>query len=444
MSVVKSGWSHTTALLAGLACGWPLAGGASLWAQAPAVMQSLTLEEAIEAALRHSPQIAQATGAIRNAESSERSAWGSYLPSLSFSSGGSRRSSEIFNPTTNTMTKSDASVGYNAGLSSSIDLFTGGRRGADMDRARADAVTADAGLIQQRFTVALTTKRAFFEVLKADELIRISESRLERAQEALGAAERRAQVGTATQSDVLRAQLEVANARQALLQAQNQKTNGAYALGRLVGVSAAVGARPGEPLAFEPLELDHEALAAEILRQAPAVRTAQASADAAAAGARAARAQYLPTVSASGGYNLSNKELAFGTSNKSWNLGLSLSYPIFNRFQREANVGRANVQADVAAVQLADARRAARVDLERVLGALELAQEQIRLTEEAVRVSREDLRLQQERYRLGVSTILDQVTSQANLVQAEVNHINARYDFQTARAELEALLGRSL
>jgi len=433
------------ALLGGLVVCWPAAGGATAWAQAQGpALPAMTLDEAIEAALRHSPQIAQAEGAIRNAESGTRTAWGSYLPNLSFSTGGSRRSSEIFNPTTNTMVKSDASVGYNAGLSSSIDLFTGGRRGAEMNRARADEISAEAGLVQQRFAVILNTKRAFFEVLRADELIRVSELRLQRAQEALEAAERRAQVGTATQSDILRAQLEVANARQALLQAQNQKTVGAFALGRLVGVSGPVGARQGEQLAFEPLQLNREELVAEVLRQAPAVRAAQAAADAASAGARAARAQYLPTISASGSYNLSNREIDLGTSNKSWNLSLSLSYPIFNRFQREANVSRANVQADIAAAQLADAKRAARADLERVLGALELAQEQIKLTEEAVRVAQEDLRLQQERYRLGVSTILDQVASQANLVQAEVNHINARFDFQTAKAELEALLGRSL
>jgi outer membrane protein TolC len=335
-------------------------------------------------------------------------------------------------------------VGYSAGLSSSLDLFTGGRRGAETNRARADAAAADAGLIQQRFAVVLTTKRGFFEVLRADVLIRVSEARVQRAQEALDAAERRAQVGSATQSDVLRAQLEVTNARQALLQSRNQKTNGGFALGRLVGMTGAVAAKTTGPIEVEPVSLDHEALAMEVLKRAPAVRSAHATADAASAGARAARAQYLPTISASGGYNLSNRELSFGTSNKSWNVGVSLSYPIFNRFQRESNIGRANVQADIAAVQLADTRRAARADLERVIGALELAQEQVALTEEAVRVAEEDLRLQQERYRLGVSTILDQVTSQGNLVQAEVDRINARFDFQTALAELEALLGREL
>src|SRR5690606_16812582 len=102
-------------------------------------------------------------GSVYNAEASKRTAWGAFLPNLSLSSGGSRRSNEVFNPATNTMTRSDASVNFNAGLSSSIELFSGGRRGAEMNRARADTRAAEAGLIQQRFAVILNTKRAFFE-----------------------------------------------------------------------------------------------------------------------------------------------------------------------------------------------------------------------------------------------------------------------------------------
>jgi outer membrane protein TolC len=434
----KSSWTRATALTLGLFLVLP---GGVLSAQEPPAM---SLEQAIEAALRHSPLMAQAEGAVLNAESGERSALGAYLPSLSLRSGSTRSSATRYNQQTATIITGAPAVNYTAGLSSSIDLFTGFRRGAESNRAHAQTTAAEAGLVQQRFQVVLTTKRAFFDVLRADELIRVSAARVERAQEGLDAAKRRSQVGSSTQSDVLRSQLELNNARQALAQAENQQRSATYALGRLVGATGAVGARSDGSLDPRPLNLDREALAQEVLRQAPAVRAAEASSGSADASARAARAQYLPTVSASAGYDFSNRELAIATGTKSWSLGVSLSYPLFNRFQREDNVGRANVAANIARTQLEDARRTARAELERILGSLELAEQQVELTEEAVRVAEEDMRVQQERYRLGVSTILDQVTSQANLVQAEVNRITARYDYQTARAELEALLGREL
>lgn len=406
-------------------------------------LPTVTLEEAIAATLRASPQMAQAMGSVRTAESAERTAMGAFLPSLSLSSGASRSSSERFNPQTNT-TVTGSSDSYSAGLSASMELFTGGRRGAELTRSRAQTVASEAGLVQQRFATILAVKNAFFNVLRADELIRAAEARVQRAQEGLDAATRRSQVGSGTKSDVLRAQLELTNARQALLQARNQKKTGAYALGRLVGADGPVGAAPDDAIEIKPLVLDRDALAEELLSQAPSVRSAEAAATAAEASAKSARAQYLPSISASAGYDLFNQEPSLADARKSWSIRLGLSYPIFNRFQREDNVTRANVQVDISRAQLEDARRQARAELERILATLELAEDRIALSEEALRVAEEDLRVQQERYRLGVSTILDQVASQMNLVQAEVDWITARYDYLIARAELEALIGREL
>ena len=234
------------------------------------------------------------------------------------------------------------------------------------------------------------------------------------------------------------------NARQAQLQARTQRRNAAFALGRLVGVDGAVGAVDAEFDAPRPLALSRDELVELVLRQSPSVQAAEANANAAEASTRAARAQYLPTISASGGYDWSNNEFDFGTGRKGWSMRLGLSYPIFNRFQREDAVGRAGIQAEVARLELADARRATRAQLEQHLAALELAEQQIALTEEAVRVAEEDLRVQSERYRLGVSTILDQVSSQLALVQAENDRIAARHNYQIAKAELEALVGREL
>ncbi|HEX6938896.1 MAG TPA: TolC family protein [Longimicrobiales bacterium] len=411
--------------------------------RAPGDEPVFTLEQAIEAVLRHSPLIAQATGAVRNAESAERRALGQFLPSLSLSSGASLASTERFNPQTNT-TVTGSNDSYSAGISSQMTIFSGGQRGAALAEARAQTAAADAALIEQRYAVVLTVKQTFFDVLRAEDLIRVAEARVQRAQEALDAATRRADVGSGTRSDVLRARLELTNARQSLLQAQNQRRTAAHALGRLVGVDGAVGARHDAPLEPRPLALGREELLALALEQAPAVRAADAGAAAADAAARAAKAQYFPSVTASGGYDWFNQDPAIGGGRTSWSLRLGVSFPLFNRFQREDAVSRASVQADIARSQAADARRRTRAELERILGALELAEQQIALAQEAVRAAEEDFRVQQERYRLGVSTILDQVTSQLNLVQAETDLIAARYDYQVARAELEALVGRNL
>ena len=58
--------------------------------------------------------------------------------------------------------------------------------------------------------------------------------------------------------------------------------------------------------------------------------------------------------------------------------------------------------------------------------------------------AREDLRVQQERYRVGAATILDLLTSQAALTEAEVTVIQTRFTYLIARAQLEATVGRTL
>jgi outer membrane protein TolC len=403
----------------------------------------LSLEEAIERALAVSPTMAQAEAGVRSAEAGRRSAYGAYLPTVNANTGASRSSSNRFNPQTNT-TVTGSSNSYNAGLNAGVDISNGGRRGAEIDDAAATLEAARATAQQRRFDVVLAAETAFYDVLRREELMRVAAARIRRAEQSLAAADRRLQVGTATRSDVLRSRLELNDARQAELTERTAWTVATYALGRVTGVDDRVGAALAEPVGVRPLALSDEELRTIVESSSPAVITARADVRSAEAAVSVARASYFPTLRASSNLNWFNNEFSFDQGTSSWNLGLSVSLPVFNGFQRETNATRARVAEDVARFELRDARRGARVDLERLLGALRLAEERLVLTAEAVEVAREDLRVQDERYRLGASTILDLITSQLNLAQAETDEIAARYDYQIARAELEALVGRDL
>jgi outer membrane protein TolC len=420
-----------------------VAGAAAPAAAQEPVETRLTLDEAVARAIRVSPTVAQSSGAVRTAESAERSAFGAFLPSLSLSTGASLASTERFNSQTNTSVTGSADS-YSAGLNSSLTIFTAGRRGAELRRTAAQTSSAEASLTLQRFNVTLAAKQAFFAVLRADETLAVAQSQLARAQQSLEAAERRIAVGSATQSDRLRSQLELNQARQAVLSAENQRRTAAFALGRLVGADGPVLAQPDSSLAPRPLALSDQELEQLVVAASPSVAAAGATLRANEAGVRVARTQYFPTVTLGAGYDWFNQEASFNDGRLSWSTRLSLNYPLFNGFQREDAVERASVQANTARFQLEDARRAARADLQSALATLELARQQIELSEEAVAVAREDLRVQQERYRLGVATMLDQLTSQTALVQAENDLVAARYEYQIARAELETLAGRAL
>ena len=406
-------------------------------------LEAIALDEALGKALGRSPTMAQSDLQVENAATGRTAAIGAFLPSLSVSSGVSLRSQNRFDATTDRIVSGSADS-YNAGLSTSLALFSGGRRFADLDRSRADLVAAQAQSDEQRFQVTLQTKRFFFAALRQGELLDVANARLGQAVESLDLTRRQAQVGMATRSDTLRARLEMVNSRQAVLETETATRSARFALARQVGGDQPVIPVAPDGLEPEPLPISDEQVLQLAEEAAPSVRAAAASTSAASASYFAAKSGYLPTLRLSSGYNWANTSASFGGGNSSWSLSLSGTYTIFNGFQRETAIARADESRTVARLQEEDARLAARQEADGALRTLATAETAIDIAREAVALADEDLRAIRERYRLGVATALDVVTSQIALDQARVNLVGSRYDYVTARAELEAVLGREL
>ncbi|MCH7564836.1 MAG: TolC family protein [Gemmatimonadetes bacterium] len=409
----------------------------------PEPMASISLEEAIRIALRRSPTLAQADQAVGNAEESQRTARGAFLPSLSMSSGASLRSIQRFDSNTDRIV-TGSSDSYNAGLSASMDVFQGGARFDEIARSRADIVAAQARRETQRFNVTLQTKIFFFQALEQQDLLEVATRRIDQAEQSLDLTRRRALAGEATRSDTLRARLELINARQNVLTSEVRTRAARFALGRHVGMSEPVAPEIPDDLDPRPLRLSEEEILASAEDQAPTVIAAEEGARASMAGLKAAQSAFLPTVRIRGGYTWANQGASFSGGDLSWNTNVTLSYSIFNRFTRGASIARAEYSDRVARFQAEDARLAARQNADGALRAVTTAERAIAIAHEAVAVSDEDLRVVRERYRLGVAIILDVITSQISSDQARVDLVRARYDYLVARAELESILGREL
>jgi outer membrane protein TolC len=409
----------------------------------PGVAQTsaVTLDEAVNMALRVQPAMVQARGQVTTAAAAKRQVIGSWLPSLSASSGTSRSSTRRYDQATQREV-TGSNVSYSAGISSSLTLFDGLSRFYDGRAANADALAAEASLVNQRFQTILQVKQTFFSALAAEELVRVSETRIERALEQLKVSKEMLANGTATRSDTLRSTVEVANARLQKLNAETQLATAEANLARLIGVDGTVSAIYEERL-LDPVVIDTTAIHQEAYAASPSVLQADANQRAAEANYAAAFAQYLPSVSTSGSYSWSGNEFV-SDWNSSWSIRLSVSYSLFNGFNREANRTRSAVSRDNARAQAAEARRQVNASLTQQLAALRSAEISLEIALGNRAASEEDLRVQQERYRVGNSTILDVLLSQVNLDQAEVDIIQARLDYLTAKAQIEALIGREL
>ena len=403
----------------------------------------ITLDDAIAQALILSPLMAQSEQSVINAGESKRTAVGAFLPTLSTNSGMSVRSTDQFDATTNRLVSGSANS-YNAGLNARYDVFRGGQRFSDLNRARADLTAAEARRQDQRFGVVLQTKNLFFQALRQEELLEVARRRIEQANQSLEMTRIQVLVGAGTVSDTLRARLEFLNARQAVLSAEVATRAARFGLGRQIGEAAPVIPEAPGDLSPRPLLIvESEALQiAESL--APSVLAAQAATSAAQQAYSSSKSVYIPTLSLSSGYNWSNQAASFDGGRTSWNLNFNLSYPLFNGFNREASVVRAEYSTRLARIQEDDARLGSSQATDAALRALETAERAIAIAQEAVAVADEDLRVTRARYEADVAIILDVITSQIASDQARVDLVNARYDYVLARAELEAILGREL
>ena len=125
-------------------------------------------------------------------------------------------------------------------------------------------------------------------------------------------------------------------------------------------------------------------------------------------------------------------------------MSLSGSLPLFNGFTRESQLYTARARADQSRSVERAVELKLRKDLDQAMGTIDAAAASIDLAEQTVELAHEDLRVTQERYRLGLATILDLQASQITLLQAEVDPIRRRFDYQLGLARLEALLGTNL
>ncbi len=400
-------------------------------------------------AARVSPAVAASEATVSSARAGRLLVTGEYLPSLGVASSAGRGTTvQGANGVTNGVPVPSIIRPlddlYGSGISAAVPVFTGGRRGAERRSANALQVAADAGLNATQYDVRLATKQAYFNVLRAGELVDVATAQVAQAERAMHDADSRLRAGTTTRSDLLRARVALATARNALATANSARAASQFSLARSIGSDTPVGAEPVPDDDSVPLPVSRDSLVRNAVRAAPATRAAVANAQFADAAIGAARAQYLPTVLASGGYGWLEQRSVNPHPVGGWTLQMGVSYPLFNGFQREAAVTRAEAQAVAAHSAEIDTERGVRADAVRAYDDASVAAQRIGFARDAVDAAREDLRVQELRYRAGASTFLDEVTSQVNLAQSETSLVQARYDYQIARATLERVLGREL
>lgn len=400
----------------------------------------ITLAEALQRGARLDPQFVAARGAVDNAHWYRRAAWAAIAtPSVRVAGDLAQYST----PTFVLGADQPQSRSVTARVEAFYELFAGGRKFADLSRARAELDAAEAAETQERFDAELRTESDYYQVLADQELSRVARERVRRATEQLSVARARVVSGAAVSTDSLQVLLELNQARVAELRQNTALRVSRLQLGRRVGMQGPVDAAPlaETRVAAPPLTLA-EAIA-EASRTGPRTIEARAREDAADALVRAQRGSYLPSLTL-GATTAAYDTRFFPDATSRTAFVVSASLPIWNGAQREVLISEARVQREIARVTRLDAERAVARDVTELYEGYTTARATTELAEEAILVARENYRVQDTRYRAGATTILDLLEAQSRLTEAEAELVQSRYATRLALARFEAQLGRRI
>ncbi len=422
----------------------------------PAQPRTLTLEQATQIALERNLSAMQARNNVDAAKSSVLAAYGRYLPGLGATGAWTRSQTEgpIYTqgiPIPGSSTK-QTTGSFSGNLSANLLLFDSFEREANLNRANATSDATELSATRTRQSVVFQVESSYLNVLRLDQLVKVSEENLKRDRRQLERIIESNRVGALSLADVYRQQSQVAIDELSMINAQNSFDKAEADLVALIGLSVA------EEFAFVDESVstsidstdiastrskyrDLGSLTSTALTYRPDYLGTKKSFDASSSGITIARAGYFPSLSAFAGINANNEEFGKLLDFKTLSWGVRLSWTLFDGFATNQALQSAIATSRNAELTLAQSERNIGVEVKKALLDLEAAMKQYEVSQKGMTSAREDRKIAEERYNLGAGTLLDLLVASANFVNAEANVVNASYNYIIAKRNVEYVLG---
>jgi outer membrane protein TolC len=300
--------------------------------------------------------------------------------------------------------------------------------------ARSDYQDARDQVIRNVAGLYLSAQSQFAQVVAA-------QSRVDTAQALDKLARDQRDAGVATGIDVLRAQVQLANERQSLVQARNLFKGSLLTLARNIGMSPGTDIELADPLEFRAASsISVEGVLPQALAARPDYQSLLRQRDALSEQLRASRARFLPKLTATGNYGGIGRTLG---SMKATELAqLSLSFTVFDH---DRNGEEVEIEARVRRIerQMNDARLGVEQELRQALLNIDSAAEEVTVARDGLELAQKEVELAQLRFGQGVTNNVEVVSAQDALSRAQQNSIVALTHHAEARISMARALGNT-
>lgn len=325
-------------------------------------------------------------------------------------------------------------------------LYTAGKVGTALRLASIEAEGSQIDIDRARQNLAVEVTKAFYGLLWAERYERlVVEMQAQKVRHA-EMARLRFQNGVATEVDVLRSEVAVANGRPDLVRARNaiKQTRALlnYFVGRPVEFPTKI---VGDFVETSWDESDLDALSKEASRRRPELQRLRVAERSSAAQLELARAESRMRLDFSGAYGIVSR-LPSNLVNPlyaRWSAGVNFTLPVFDGFRRSGMVWQATAAGRSVKLEREKTEQQVRLNVQQGLDEVSSAREAVSAARANMRQAERVLEMMQANYQHGAATTLDVADAQTALSAARTNLLRGLYDFAVARANLRWTLGRT-
>jgi outer membrane protein len=417
--------------------------GATVWGQAS--QQPLTLEEGIKIALEKNLTLHSAVIGIEGSEFRRKEAITNFLPLWTGQYSWTRYDSPAVVGFGGASGLGFASRDlYNLNSTVQQPVFTGGLNLANYRFARLGVDLSKASVETAKRDIILQVRVGYFSILKAQKFRDVAEQQVKQFEAQLEVTKAFFDVGIVPKNDLLQAEVNLANARQALVKAENDVATTKASFNALLRREINTPLEVVDILAYKPFPLGFDAALEEALRQRPEVKAAQLNIDQAKENVKVARSGFFPTISLAGNYARVSDAAGLNGDMKDdrWTIQGLATITLWNWGNTVYKVGENKVkvnQAEDSKTQLIDSIT---LEVKDDYLNMQVAEKNISVSEKSIEQAEENLRMNEERYKYQVATQTDVINAVTLLTQARVNYYGALSDFNVAKAQLERAMGR--
>ncbi len=419
----------------------------------------LTLEEAIKIALENNYQLKQAENNRGLANTQVRSAQADFLPNLNASVSGNRNVGRQF--IQEDLSFDDRTTyGLSGSINTNITVFNGFSNIANLRRSQADLASEEAQLQRLRENIMFDTASRYLQVVLNEELLMIAEATLEASESQLEQVRAQVEVGARPTVDLYNQESVVAGDELTVIQRENALEVSQAQLIRIMqqeSITRVVTQMPStDELDLMPVDLNLNDLIQAAMESRSDYRAQEHNIESNIQNHRIARAQFLPSVTASAGFSgrYSDQFIDPATGERSpftdqffdqnitRNIGFNIQIPIFTRLSTHTQVQSAEVQLRNSQLQLENVRFQISEEVRQAYNDYLSIAKELESTEKALIAAERAFETEQQRYEVGSSTLIELNLANATYIQAQSNRIQAIYNFVFQEKLLDYFIGQ--